>query len=304
MPKKFTIEYVKEYVEQNSDCIMLSTEYISNTTKMLFKCKCGNLFNKTFAKFKDRGQITCPQCATKRSPQCQPMTNEVFLNRVNEEVGNEYSFLESYINARTKLKVKHNICGHEYSVTPDKFLKQHRRCPKCNGGIWKTEEDFKKEILIKFNGEYELVGEYKGARTRTSLKHLSCGHIFEVSPDSFLCGLSACHNCNASFGEKKIIDILEGIGVKYKHQYNFEGLKRHFFDFVLKDSKGDILAIEFDGIQHFQPVKYFGGKNKLKIQKSRDEVKNRFCEENHIKLIRIPYWDFDNMETILKATIT
>ena len=304
MPQKLTFEYVKEYVEQNSDCILLSTEYKSNSTKMLFKCKCGNQFKKTFAKFKDAGQMTCPQCATNRSPQCQPISNKAFLSKVIEQVEYEYLFLESYVNARTKIKVRHNVCGCEYSVTPDKFLKQKRRCPKCNGGVWKTEEDFKKEILIKFNGDYELVGRYRGARTRTTLKHLSCGHIFEVSPDSFLRDLSACHKCNTSVGERKIIEILEGMGIKYKYHPKFKGLKGHTFDFLLKDSKGTMLIIEYDGIQHFKPVKYYGGEPKFKIQKLRDEAKNRFCEENDIKLKRIPYWDFNNLETIVKATIT
>ncbi|QAA31174.1 hypothetical protein [Clostridium manihotivorum] len=303
MPRKLTMEYVREYVEKFSDCILLSSIYKSNSTKMLFKCKCGNVFKKAFVKFKDSGQITCPKCATKRSPQCKPISNEVFLNRVHEQVSNEYSFLEPYINARTKIKVKHNICGYEYLVTPDKFLMQHRRCPKCNGCVWKTEDSFKKEILIKFNGEYELAGVYNGARTRTQLKHTTCGHIFEVSPDSFLRGLSACHKCNTSFGEKRIITFLENNGISYKHQYSFEGLKRHLFDFVLRNNNGNVLAIEFDGIQHFKPVKYFGGKDKLKIQNLRDKLKDDFCRINNIKLIRIPYWEANNIEIILKEVL-
>ena len=31
----------------------------------------------------------------------------------------------------------------------------------------------------------------------------------------------------------------------------------------------------------------------------RDNIKNNYCRENNIKLLRIPYWDYDNIENIL-----
>lgn len=35
-----------------------------------------------------------------------------------------------------------------------------------------------------------------------------------------------------------------------------------------------------------------------------DAIKNKYCEDNNIKLLRIPYWDFDNIEEILKKELT
>lgn len=61
-----------------------------------------------------------------------------------------------------------------------------------------------------------------------------------------------------------------------------------------------MLAIEFDGIQHYEPVKYFGGVAKFKQQKKRDLIKDNFCKENNIKLVRIPYYDIDLIDDILK----
>ena len=46
-------------------------------------------------------------------------------------------------------------------------------------------------------------------------------------------------------------------------------------------------------------VDYFGGDETLEKTKLRDNIKTKYCEDNHIKLIRIPYWDFDNIEQIL-----
>ena len=49
------------------------------------------------------------------------------------------------------------------------------------------------------------------------------------------------------------------------------------------------MCIEDDGAQHFKPVKYWGGeKTFLEIQE-RDALKNEYCKNNGIKLVRIPY---------------
>lgn len=42
-------------------------------------------------------------------------------------------------------------------------------------------------------------------------------------------------------------------------------------------------------------MEYFGGKEKLEVQKERDERKNKWCKDNNITLIRIPYTEYDNL---------
>jgi len=59
------------------------------------------------------------------------------------------------------------------------------------------------------------------------------------------------------------------------------------------------MLIEYDGIQHFKPIKYFGGEEKFKFQQKTDFIKNEYCKNNNIKLLRIPYWEFDNIKLIL-----
>ena len=53
---KYNFDEVKSYFE-NQGCVLIETEYITNTTKMNFKCKCGNLYQKTFSNFR-----ICPMC--------------------------------------------------------------------------------------------------------------------------------------------------------------------------------------------------------------------------------------------------
>ena len=58
-------------------------------------------------------------------------------------------------------------------------------------------------------------------------------------------------------------------------------------------------CLEFDGLQHFGPVKEFGGEKEFDLILKRDECKNKWCVENSINLIRIRYDEFDKISEIL-----
>ena len=46
-------------------------------------------------------------------------------------------------------------------------------------------------------------------------------------------------------------------------------------------------------------------KNKLNVLKNDpDNIKRQYCQQNNIKLIEIPYWDYDNIDNIVKQIIT
>lgn len=67
MNKKWTIEMIRDYVKKNSDCELLSNEYLGYSQKLLFKCSCGNEFEKSFTKFKASNQKKCPDCLETRT---------------------------------------------------------------------------------------------------------------------------------------------------------------------------------------------------------------------------------------------
>lgn len=71
------------------------------------------------------------------------------------------------------------------------------------------------------------------------------------------------------------------------------------FDFAIFKKDQLISLIEYDGEQHFKPVEIFGGEEGFKNQKMRDEVKDAYCIENEIPLLRIAYFDFDRIDEIL-----
>ena len=58
------------------------------------------------------------------------------------------------------------------------------------------------------------------------------------------------------------------------------------FDFYLPQYN---TAIEYQGIQHFEPVEYFGGEEKFVIRVRHDKIKKEYCKTHDIKLYYINY---------------
>lgn len=110
-------------------------------------------------------------------------------------------------------------------------------------------------------------------------------------------------NKSMSKGENKIYRYLKKNKIEFKKEKTFEELKSNSylrFDFYLPKHN---LLIEFDGKQHFEPVEFFGGTVGFLERKMRDNLKNKYAEDNNIKLLRIHYNEFININKILNSCI-
>lgn len=68
------------------------------------------------------------------------------------------------------------------------------------------------------------------------------------------------------------------------------------------------LVIEFDGEDHYMPIDRAGkgkewAEEHFEITKHRDSLKNDYCKNNNINLLRIPYWEKENCKTLIKNKI-
>lgn len=171
-------------------------EYNGAITPIKFKCnKCGDIFMTTPDKIYVGGCLKCGYEAMKNK---QRKTNDYFIKEVFNLVGDEYKFLDKYINNTTKLRVKHNKCGHEYSVTPRDFL-QGRRCPKCKNkriseSVTLAHDEYMERLSKVLESDYEVLDKYKNARTKITVKHNKCGSEYKVSPSKLLSG-NRCRYC-------------------------------------------------------------------------------------------------------------
>jgi len=101
---------------------------------------------------------------------------------------------------------------------------------------------------------------------------------------------SGCQKCQESKGERFLSKLFEKLEIKYIPQYRENSF---IFDFYLPDYK---MVIEYDGEQHFKPVDFAGKgiewaeKNFEKII-SQDLKKNKYCIDNGIIILRIPYYE-------------
>jgi hypothetical protein len=72
----------------------------------------------------------------------------------------------------------------------------------------------------------------------------------------------------------------------------------HYYDFYISDYN---IMIEFNGLQHYKPIKFFGCQEGFNYLQERDKIKEKYCLENQIKLLIIRY--DDNIEEILNKTL-
>ena len=122
-----------------------------------------------------------------------------------------------------------------------------------------------------------------------------CGNIHYASTNSLTTGAIESCGCQRSKGESKINSILFENGVNYQTQFWFSDLKDKkylYFDFaILNEDKTIKCLIEYQGIQHYHPEVLHGSwKNS---PQEHDKMKKEYCKKNNIKLIEIPYTDFE-----------
>lgn len=85
--------------------------------------------------------------------------------------------------------------------------------------------------------------------------------------------------------QPNIKNILTLLKQNFIEEYRFVGLIKYRFDFFVNNS----YVIEYDGKQHFYPVKAFGGEEAYSKIHQNDIIKNQYCFEHNIPIIRIPY---------------
>ena len=292
--KKLTTEEIKKKIKEltNGQYLLLGN-YFNSKTKMLVKHSlCGNEYEVKWESF-NRGS-RCPKCSG-----TDKLNNKEVDKRMFELTNGEYVRVGNYVNSKTRMLVKHNVCKNEYEVKWNSF-QQGSRCPKCSGNDKLNNEEVDKRMYELTNGEYVRIGEYFNAKTRILVKHSLCGNTYEVTWDNFKQGYR-CPKCNESKGEKEISNILNSLNIKYTSQKRFPECKYKRtlpFDFYVSNKKSKLL-IEFDGKQHFESVDIFGGDNGLRVTQVRDEIKNDFALSKNIPLLRIPYTEQDNIKQIL-----
>ena len=138
-----------------------------------------------------------------------------------------------------------------------------------------------------------------------------CGNECTVYGCSLYSKNTQSCGCINSVGEQLIFKYLTNKNINFTKQYsdlNCKSIKTLRFDFSVFIHNKLSFLIEYDGEQHFYPVRFNG----MTVEKSlvafeenklRDEIKNEYCTNNNILLLRIPYWEMKNIGAILDIYI-
>ena len=304
MGRKVTQEEFVEKLKKKNPNLIVIGQYINMKNSIRVKClKCayemdinaGNLLSKYQTKL-------CPNCSNGRR---KIKTKEEYIDVLNSITNFTIKIIGDFNGLNIKSRHKCNVCGYEWETLPRHLIekKKHSGCPVCSNNIQKTTLQYKKD-LQKINSNIIVVGEYINNKTKIEHKCKICKNVWFSTPHNILNGKTGCPFCNFSHGEQIINNNLKNNKIPFIPQYKFENCKNIKplpFDFYLPDYN---ICIEFDGIGHFEKVSWNGCDDKqanIVFQNTvkNDAIKTNYCKQNGIKLIRIPYWNLNNIESIL-----
>jgi prepilin-type processing-associated H-X9-DG protein len=228
-------------------------------------------------------------------------TNDFIFKSLNIH-GNKYNYLfVDYINSKTKVKIlcpKHG----EFLQKPNDHLSGYG-CKKCQYEKTSRENKFTNEIFIEKakqthedRFDYSLVN-YNGYENKVTIICNKHGK-FEQSPHNHLNG-AGCPSCSESRGEKKIAEILKNNNIQFEREKIFADLKDKsnlFYDFYLPEYK---LFIEYEGLQHYISIPFFGGKDGLLKTKNHDRIKYKYAVNNGYKILKIMNVSLNYLEELL-----
>lgn len=253
------------------------------------------------------------------------MTENEWLCRVENLVGDSYVFLAPYQGTYTKIPYYHVDCGTIHYMSPHNFS-CGKRCPNCNRGHKfkkgerkgyhtgtpkKTNAEYLKQLREAHGNKITLLDTYQGAGVHLHFWCNVCNNpLFNYPNDMLKHGCKYCaarkkvrnrkHNYRMpspgwSNGEKLVATYLFIHRITYQYAVTFRGLKdinSLTYDFCVP---GKNLLIEYQGIQHYKPCTWnkryskSEAENRFKTQLKHDNIKRDYAKAHGYTLLQISY---------------
>jgi very-short-patch-repair endonuclease len=270
--------------------------------KRLIKCECSThgVFNLNPERHLTR-LSECPKCIEDRNK----VSIDEFIIKSNIIFNNKYNY--SLVNFKTLKDKVGIICPKHgtYYQYATHHLHNKKGCKHCSkeNVVNKYLLNFIKECNIIHNNKYNYsLVKIKSLKEKVEIICPIHGSFFK-RPNEHLNKKSGCQSCVSSKGEKLIRQFLIKNKIQYNEQKKFnecKNIRELPFDFYLPKLN---ICIEYDGAQHFNPIDKWGGEDRFNDIKNNDNIKNEFCLNNKIKLLRISYKDYDKIDNILTEKI-
>ena len=289
-------EYVERvgYVNPNVEVL---GEYINISVPILHKCKIHDIVWMTSPNTILLG-CGCYKCKSERISDKNRMEEYEYRDRLSR-INPNIMAIDKYQDSKTQILHKCLIHNFVWRTSPASVL-QGCGCPKCKSEkigdkLRKTHDEYVLE-LKNINPNIMVIDIYVDIKTPIMHKCLIDGYTWKTTPASILSG-TGCPKCNESKMERETSFWLDHNNILYERYMKFDGCvdqRQLSFDFYLPEFNTNI---ECQGIQHYEPIEYFGGEEAFKIQQRHDAIKRQYCLDNNIELLEIPYWE--NVENAL-----
>lgn len=236
----------------------------------------------------------CPKCANNVK-----YTTEEFISKAKAIYGEKYDYSKvKYINRNTKVCIIDKENG-EFWQLPFNHLNGYG--PNCVKGtkVWQkrnkmTTEEFIKRANEVHNNKYDYSKtKYTNGHAKVCIICPKHGEFLQAA-SNHLNG-QGCPKCKRSKLEESVEIELIKSGIKYIHsasKKDFSWLGRQSLDFFLPDYN---VAIECQGIQHYEAVEQYGGKERLEEQIKNDTKKLKLCQENGVKILYYTQYKIDGV---------
>lgn len=303
-----------------NDKIIINVEELTHGSEVKVKVICDYCkkeYDKMYCNhIRSKGIDACIDCQHKHSTKIKAKNySQKYYNQIIEIFNNKnYELLskQSELTNKTAI-VRFNCSLHGYQeTTVSNIIYNHGGCKKCkymkiSQSKTFTSEEVKNIIESKNENKLLNMDDYEGAYVRNL--NILCGccneRVFTTALAYYKNGKDRCDFCTGILSKSEFIitNYLENNNIKYLPQYKFDDCvdKRCLpFDFYLPTYN---LCIEYDGEQHYNShffdTRYENSEELFNKVQHHDQIKNEYCKTYGIELLRIPYWEQDNIEQII-----
>ena len=257
-------------------------------TYVVCQCDCGNIVKRSPDRLvSHRWELYSCGCARK----------EIAGKRSKDILGNRFGRLTviKEISSVTPRKVVCQCdCGNIIEVVKTDIMSHHTLSCGCMQSERASERNTKNwaGTISPFGIKFVDQAYQTKRGVWMWICECFCGEQFIALPAEVMSGkICSCGCVSSSRGELLVSNILDSLDMTYTTEVSFQDCKDIFplrFDFAIP-GKNNLKLIEYDGPQHFMPVDYFGGEQSYKTLTKHDHMKNKFCKNKNIPLLRLKY---------------
>lgn len=301
-PRKLTHQdFLNKLPNDYMNHVEFLTDYNGMEKTIKCKCKkCNNIYETLSSIVLHSNYYGCKNCAPN-----QKISQEKFEKLIKEKYKGTVSVCSEYKGSNDEITLFCSVCNNIWDTTPSIALHREKStCPKCSFKIMGMNKRINQNEIDKriknINKDLFRISDYTKMTDKITCGCKRCNGTFTMFTYNLL-ERGSCPICKISKGERKIIDYLENKKINYEREVSFPDLFGDYgmllrYDFVVYDGYENIkLIIEYDGEFHYKRFYNID----FEKQKRYDKKKDDYCKNNNLEILRIPYWEFDNIENIL-----